>query len=143
MSQLTKGVPGTRNIPGNVIGGIEDSMGSKVYLVISHDGCHIVHGIKCGIGNDTPQDKHRQETRFLVLPEDKGNGNHQREQGQYSEEHAGDHADTGKTCCAHGIAFHKMLLDGCHEECGGGRNGSKKHRSRNEYPVPFIELHIT
>ena len=35
---LTEGVPGTHNIPGNIIGGIEDGMGNQVCLVISHDG---------------------------------------------------------------------------------------------------------
>jgi len=36
---LTKRVSGTDDIPGNVIGSIEDCMGNQVSLVISQDGC--------------------------------------------------------------------------------------------------------
>jgi hypothetical protein len=143
ITRLTERVPGTHNIPGHIIGGIENSMGNQVHVMISHDGRYIVHSIKRCVENDATQHQYRKETRFLVLPEDTGDGNHQGEQGQYSQEHAGNHADSDKTCCGHGIAFHEMFLDRCHVECGGGRNGSKKHRSRNEYPVPFIEFHIT
>ena len=35
-----------------------------------------------------------------------------------------------------------MLTDRCHIERGNGRYGSKKDRSRDEYPVPSIEIHI-
>src|SRR5512136_865453 len=103
-------LPGTHDIPGHIIGSIKNRMGKKVQVVISHDGRHIVYGIKGRVGNNAPQHQHREESRSLVLTEDTGDGNHEGEQGKDSEDHAGDHADAVKTCCAHGVAFHEILL---------------------------------
>lgn len=53
--QLTERVAGTHDIPGHIIGGIENGMGDQVNLVISQDSCHIINGIKSGMDNDAPQ----------------------------------------------------------------------------------------
>jgi hypothetical protein len=52
-------------------------MGDHVQSVISHNGRHIICGIKGSVRYDTREDQHGQETRSLILPEDIGNGNHQ------------------------------------------------------------------
>ena len=59
-------------------------MGNEVNLVISHDGRHVVDGIKRRIGNDASQHQLRQEMRALILPEDTGDGSHQGDQGNNS-----------------------------------------------------------
>ena len=136
-------ITGTRNITRDIVGGIEDRMGNQVRVVVTHDGRDIVYRIKSRVENNTPQHQHRQKTRLLVLPEQAGDGNHYRKEGQYSQNHAGNYADLYKTCRGNGIAFHEMYLHRCHVERGCGCNGSKKHCSRNEDPVPFIEFHTT
>jgi len=72
-------------------------MGEEVDVVIPEDGRNIIRGIERRIGNDAREHQHRREARPLFLPEEVRDRNHEREQGEYSQHHARDHAGCGKT----------------------------------------------
>ena len=136
-------VPGTHHIPGHIVGSIENGMSELVRVVVATDGRDIIHGIEKRIEDNAPEDQRREDTYLFILPEEVRDSNHHGEQGEDPEDHAGDHANPGKTGRGHGVTFLEMLIYGGHVKGGCGRNARKDHGGRNEDPVPLVKLHIT
>lgn len=117
-------------------------MGEQVDVVISEDCRDIVRGIECRVESDARKHQNRREAQPFVLPEEIRNGNHQREQGQHTQHHAGDNTDRGLAGGGRGVALHEMFLHRRKVERGSGRERGTEHRGRNKDPLTRIEIHI-